>query len=57
MFRLLRYFSISSAVAITVVTAVLLVLYHQNAIGDLVRFGEAHNEALTRSLANSLWPK
>ena len=53
MFRLLRYFSISSAIAITVVTVVLLILYRQNAIDDLLRFGEAQNEALTRSLANS----
>ncbi len=57
MFRLLRYFSISSAIAITVVTAVLLLLHHQSAINDLLRFGEAQNEALTRSLANSVWPK
>ena len=57
MFRLLRYFSISSAIAITVVTVVLLLLYHQNAINDLLRFGEAQNDALTRSLANSVWPK
>ena len=39
------------------VTAVLLVLYHQNAINDLLRFGELQNEFLTRSLANSVWPK
>ena len=57
MFRLLRYFSNSSAIAITVVTVVLLLLYHQNAINDLLRFGEAQNDALTRSLANSVWPK
>ena len=57
MFRLLRDFSVSSAIAITALTLILMILFYQIAINDLLRFGEAQNEALTRSLANSIWPK
>ena len=57
MFKLLTYFSISSALAIALVTVVLISLFRQNAIHDLVEFGEGQNEALARAFSNSIWPK
>jgi class 3 adenylate cyclase len=57
MFRLLRYFSITSLLAFITVTVVLGALYHQTAVSDLVALGENHNVALTQAFANSLWPQ
>ncbi len=57
MFKFLRYFSITSAIAILAVTAGLLIFFRQHAVDDLVKFGEAQNEALTRALANNLWTR
>lgn len=57
MFRLLRYFSITSLIAFVAVAVILGELYHQRALGDLVTMGENHNVALTQAFANSLWPQ
>lgn len=57
MFRLLRYFSITSLIAFVAVAVILGELYHQTAVGDLVTMGENHNVALTQAFANSLWPQ
>ena len=57
MFKLLRYFSLTSAVAILSVTVVLVVLYRQNAVNDLVEIAEAQNVGLGRSFANTIWPR
>ncbi len=48
MFKLLRYFSLTSAVAILSVTIVLVVLYRHNAVNDLVEIAERQNVALGR---------
>jgi len=56
MFRLLRYFSITSFVSIVIVAALLGFAYRQIAVGALVDSGEANNTALAKVLANSLWP-
>jgi signal transduction histidine kinase len=56
MFRLLRYFSITSALALCAVVALLVVLYRENAIGDLHEAAEFQNLVLARGLINSLWP-
>jgi signal transduction histidine kinase len=56
MFRLLRYFSITSALALSAVVALLVVLYRENAIGDLHEAAEFQNLILARGLINSLWP-
>ncbi len=55
MFRLLRYFALSSLVALVVVTVLLAVFYRQIAIVQLVSMEESKNVALTRAFANSLW--
>ena len=57
MFKLLRYFSITSFVAIGIVAALLGMFYRRIAVGNLVELGENNNVALTQSLANSLWPE
>jgi len=57
MFKLLRYFSITSSLAFIAVAAILGELYHQAAVNDLVSLGENHNVALTQAFANSLWPQ
>ncbi len=57
MFKLLRHFSRTSAVAILSVTIVLVVLYRHNAVNDLVEIAERQNVALARSFANTIWPR
>lgn len=56
MFKLLRYFSLSSAVAVVAVSAVLLLIYHRSAVNDLVEQAEIQNVFLARSFVNNLWP-
>ena len=56
MFRLLRYFSLTSFVSVVVVAAILGVFYRELAVHSLVTMGESNNRAITRVLANSLWP-
>lgn len=57
MFRLLRYYSLTSLISIAIVTALLAFFHRQIALSDLMETGERHNVALTRALANSLWPQ
>jgi diguanylate cyclase (GGDEF)-like protein len=56
MFRLLRYFSLTSFVSIVVVAVALGVFYREIAVRSLIAMGESNNKALTLVLANSLWP-
>jgi len=57
MFRLVRYFSITSLVVIVAAAALLGIVYQQNALSGLIELGEHNNVALTRVLSNSLWPR
>lgn len=57
MFRLVRYFSITSLIAFVIVTIVLGAIYRQAAVQDLLALGESNNTALTQAFANSLWPE
>ena len=57
MFRLVRYFSITSLVAFLLVTIVLALFYRQSAINDLLVLRESNNVALTQSFANAFWPQ
>ncbi len=56
MFRLLRYYSVASAIAIMVVTVVLGFVYRQHAVDELIITAESQNTSLARSFANTLWP-
>ena len=57
MFKLLRYFSIASFIAMVIVTAFLAMFYHHVAFKDLIKLGEDKNIALTRAFSNSVWPQ
>jgi len=57
MFKLLRYFSLTSFVSVVVVAAVLGIIYREIAVHSLVTMGESSNRSVTRVLSNSLWPK
>ncbi len=57
MFRLLRYFSIASFIAIVVATAALTALHERLAVRDLIDAQEQHHVVLTRVAANILWPQ
>ncbi len=57
MFRLLRYFSITSALAILLVTFSLSFLYWKKENTQLTNVIEKQNVALARSFANIIWPR
>ena len=57
MFRLLRYFSITSLIAFLIVTGLLGSFYRKTALRDLIEFEENKNVALTQAFSNSLWPQ
>jgi hypothetical protein len=57
MFKLLRYFSITSLIAFIIVTVLLSILYRQIILSDLVKIAESKNVALTQAFSNSLWPR
>jgi signal transduction histidine kinase len=57
MFKLLRYFSVTSFVAILIVAVLLGIFYGRMAVSDLTELAESRNVALTQAFANSLWPE
>ncbi|HJS29800.1 MAG TPA: GAF domain-containing protein, partial [Anaerolineales bacterium] len=57
MFKLQRYFSVASLVAILVVAALLALLYRQIATNQLINQAEKQNIALTRLISRTLWPE
>jgi PAS domain S-box-containing protein len=57
MFKLLRYFSITSAAAVVAVSTFLVFHYRQNAVDNLVDLAERQNLVLARSFANIIWPR
>ena len=57
MFNLLRYFSLASAIALTVIAVMLVHFYRQNAVSELIESAENQNVTLARSFANVLWPR
>lgn len=54
-FRLLRYFSIASFIAIAGVTALLTELQHRQAVDDLISSQEHNHVLLTQSVAQGHW--
>src|SRR4051812_17691506 len=57
MFRLLRYFSLTSLVSMVLAALLLGGLYREIAVHSMVRMGESSNQALTQVLCNALWPR
>jgi signal transduction histidine kinase len=57
MFKLLRYFSLTSLLTFVVISVLLGIFYRRIVLGDLVALGESKNVALTQAFANSLWPQ
>ena len=55
--RLVRSFSAVSVIAFAVVTVLLTVLYHQVAFTSLRELAEHENVQLTRTFADSVWPR
>jgi len=56
MFQLVRFFLVTSSVAVVVVAAT-LILHRQNEVSRLIAFAESQNVILARSLANAIWPR
>jgi signal transduction histidine kinase len=56
MFRLIRFFLLTSAAA-AVAIAIALLVYRQNEVQRLIDFAEQQNVELARSFANSIWPE
>ena len=56
MFRLVRFFLVTSAVAVVVIAAAFL-LHHRNEVARLVALAERQNVDLARSFANTIWPR
>ena len=57
MFKLVRYFSISSFVTMLIAVLLLGELYHSFATEDLIKLTENKNVTLSRSLSNIIWIK
>ena len=57
MFKLRRYFSVVSLVALMLATGTLIALYKHSATTQLVEHAESRNVVLTQSFVNSLWPR
>ncbi len=55
MFKLLRYFCITSLLSIVAAAIVLGAFYRHIAVGNLLQMGERNNLALTGALSNALW--
>ncbi|MBF0628378.1 MAG: PAS domain S-box protein [Magnetococcales bacterium] len=55
-FHLVRFFSITSLVAMIVVASALGWFFYKLQIESLLHLGEKQNVALTRAFANTLWP-
>lgn len=57
MFKLKRYFSLTSLIAFVIITLLLGAFYRQLALRDLLELQESKNAALTQAFVNSLWPE
>jgi len=56
MFRLLRYFSVTSAIAVVITASVLVMAYRQGIISEIIVNAEKENIALTQTIKNTIWP-
>lgn len=56
MFRLVRFFLLTSTTIVAVFTA-MIVVHWQNEVEQMVTFVEDHNIQLAQSFANNIWPR
>ena len=56
MFRLVRFFLLTSAVAAAAISFV-VVVDQQNEVARLIAFAERQNVDLAQSFANTIWPR
>jgi signal transduction histidine kinase len=56
-FRLLRYYSFASGLALLAVAVALVTVYRNHALDHLVEMVEKENVAMSRALANAIWPR
>jgi len=56
-FRLRRYFSLTSGVAVLVVTLVMSLAYRSTERNEHIELAESRNVVLARIFANSIWPE
>jgi hypothetical protein len=56
-FKLTRYFTLASGIAIACVTIMLALLFRQNALHEVITTAEVHNTVLARSFGNTIWPR
>lgn len=57
MFKLVRYFSITSLIAFIGVAFLLSLFYRQILLNDLLDIAESKNVALTQAFSNTVWPE
>lgn len=57
MFRLTRYFSLASGIAVLVMSLLLLWAYHSTEIAERTEIAGLRNETLARTFSNALWPE
>ena len=57
MFKLLRYFSVASLAALSLVAVAVVIFDRRAATDELVRITEGQNAALARAFANAVWPR
>ncbi len=55
MFKLLRYFSIASAIGIILIVALLMIFFRHLSVEDLINVGQRQNEILAQSVGNHIW--
>ncbi|MBD5804924.1 Cyclic di-GMP phosphodiesterase Gmr [Azoarcus sp. Aa7] len=57
MFRLTRYFSIASGIAVLVISLLFLWGYRSSEIAERTEISGTRNELLARTIANAIWPE
>ena len=57
MFRLLRYYSVASGLALLAMVVVLVGVYRQASLAGIVETVESENVAMSRAMANAIWPR
>jgi len=56
-FRLLRYYSVASGLALLAVALVLIAVYRKSSLDSMVETVEAENVAMSRAFTNVIWPR